>query len=164
MTNLLELRVRCIARMLHDHQVARLFKIPNDMKLAGGVLIYGEQSPADFLGWTVSGRAIALECKEFKELSLPLGPKGLKPHQLIAITECHKAGGIGLLAWQRGDELAVIDPDQIRAYSRGRKSIPWKAIPARYKRPADCSYQAFFWPFIGRPAARGATEPQSSTR
>lgn len=146
--NELELHVRKVASFLHDHQVARLYKIPNDVKLEGGVVVHGEQTPCDFIGFTVSGRVILIECKMRQQLSLAVGDKGLKPHQLKAITECHKAGGIGLLLWQRGDELAVIDPDQVLAYSRGRKSIPWKAIPARFKKLAGCSYEVLFWPFI----------------
>ncbi len=161
MTNALELRVRRVACELHDHQVARLYKVPNDVKMEGGEIVHGEQTPCDFLGVTVTGRAIAVACKMCKELSLAIGKKGLKPHQLKAITECHKAGGIGLLVWQRGAELAVIDPDQILAYSRGRKSIPWKSIPAKFKRSVAVEDLAFFWPFIGLHAAREAYAPRS---
>jgi penicillin-binding protein-related factor A (putative recombinase) len=151
MTNALELHVRKVAWELHDHQVARLYKIPNDVKMEAGVIVHGEQTPCDFIGFTVTGRAILIECKMFKELSLPVGDKGLKAHQLKAITECHKAGGIGLLVWQRGAELAVIDPDQVLAYSRGRKSIPWKAIAAKYKKPVTCEPLEFFRPFVTAP-------------
>jgi penicillin-binding protein-related factor A (putative recombinase) len=145
--NDLELNVQHVANQMHDNQVARLYKIPNDIRLGGDEVTYGGQTPCDFMGWTVAGRAIAIECKMFKQPSLPVGPKGLKAHQLIAITECHKAGGIGLLVWQHEDELAVIDPDQIATYSKGRKSIPWKSIPAKFKKPIDVEWRMFFWPF-----------------
>ena len=145
--NYLELRVQEVANQMHDHQVARLFKIPNDIRLTDGVVTHGGQTPCDFLGWTVTGRAMAIECKAFKQPSLPVGEKGLKAHQLIAITECHNAGGIGLLVWEREETIAVIDPNQIAAYSKGRKSIPWKSIPAKYKRPVVCDWNEFFWPF-----------------
>ena len=148
MTNALELRVRRVACDLHDHQVARLYKIPNDVKMEQGVIVHGEQTPCDFIGFTVSGRAILLECKMFSKPSLPLGEKGLKQHQLKAITECHRAGGIGLLIWQHGAEIAVIDPEQVLAYGRGRKSIPWKAIPPRFIRPVAVESLQFFWPFM----------------
>lgn len=148
--NYLELRVQRVADTMHDHQVARLFKIPNDIRMADGEITHGAQTPCDFLGWTITGRAIAIECKMFKQPSLPVGEKGLKAHQLIAIKECHQAGGVGLLVWQREDDIAVIDPDQVMAYSKGRKSIPWKSIPTRYKRPITVSWELFFWPFIGK--------------
>lgn len=146
--NELELRVRKIACDLHDNQVARLYKIPNDVRMEQGIIVHGEQVPCDFIGWTVTGRAIAIECKIFQQPSLPVGAKGLKAHQLKAITECHRAGGIGVLVWQHDDELAVIDPEQVMSYSRGRKSIPWKAIPAKFKKPYDVEWPMFFWPFI----------------
>jgi penicillin-binding protein-related factor A (putative recombinase) len=150
MTNALEMHVRKVAWALHDHQLARLYKIPNDIKVNEGVIVHGEQTPCDFIGFTVTGRAILVECKMFQQPSLPVGAKGLKAHQLKALTECHKAGGIGLLVWQRGDELAVIDPDQVMAYSRGRKSIPWKAIPAMFTKSVVCPALEFFWPFVSR--------------
>lgn len=151
--NYLELRVQYVANLMHSHQVARLFKIPNDIRLADGEVTHGGQTPCDFMGWTITGRAIAVECKMFKQSSLPVGKGGLKAHQLIAITECHKAGGVGLLVWQRGEEIAIIDPDQIATYSRSRKSIPWKSIPDKFKRPMDVEWRMFFWPFIAKVTA-----------
>lgn len=160
--NYLELRVQRVADTMHDHQVARLFKIPNDIRLADGEVVHGAQTPCDFLGWTITGRAMAIECKMFKQPSLPVGDKGLKAHQLIAISECHNAGGIGLLVWQHEEIIAVIDPSQIATYSKGRKSIPWMSIPAKYKRGIDVEWQKFFWPFIAlNPAGRAASVLQS---
>lgn len=156
--NSLELCVQHVANTLHDNQMARLFKIPNDIRLADGEVVHGGQTPCDFMGWTITGRAIAIECKMFKQPSLPVGEKGLKAHQLIAITECHKAGGIGLLVWQQEETIAIIDPDQIVTYARARKSIPWKSIPDKFKRPADVEWRMFFWPFLA------ASAPRSSTR
>lgn len=156
--NYLELRVQRVADTMHDHQIARLFKIPNDIKIIDGEVIHRDQMPCDFLGWTISGRAIAVECKMFKKPSLPVGEKGLKAHQLMAISECHSAGGIGLLVWLHGEEIAVLDPEQIAIYSKGRKSIPWKSIPMAYKRPIDVEWRMFFWPFI---AARHADREAS---
>lgn len=165
MTNALELHVRKVAWALHDHQIARLYKIPNDVKLEAGVVVHGEQTPCDFIGFTITGRAILLECKMFQKLSLPLGKKGLKPHQLKAITECHRAGGIGLLVWQHGVQIAVIDADQVRVYSKGRKSLPWKAIPARFTHPVIVDDLKFFWPFIAvRQPDREAAAPLSSAQ
>lgn len=155
--NYLELRVQRVGASLHDYQMARLYKVPNDIRLADGQVVHGAQTPCDFLGWTITGRAIAIECKMFKHPSLPVGEKGLKAHQLLAIRECHRAGGIGLLVWQRDQEIAVIDTDQIRVYSKGRKSIPWKNIPDRFKKPIDVEWRMFFWPFIQQRSACPST-------
>ena len=72
----------------------------------------------------------------------------MKAHQQIAIHEAHKAGGIGLLAWQHGLNVAVIDAGQVNAYRQGRKSIAWKDIPVRFKHPLDEDPKRFFWPFL----------------
>ncbi len=151
MTNALERRVRIVAKSLHEHQIARLHKIPNDMKIMGDKAIHGEQTPADFIGWTASGRVIVIECKMCEGPSLGLYNKGLKSHQLIAITEAHRAGGLGLLVWQRESQIAVIDADQVKlySYSMGRKSIPWRAIPEKFLHGLDVEHLRFFWPFMG---------------
>jgi penicillin-binding protein-related factor A (putative recombinase) len=148
MTNTLELLVRRVARSLHENQVARLYKIPNDIKMVDGKVLHAEQTPADFMGFTINGRVIILECKMRDNPSLELSKKILKPHQVIAINEVHQAGGIGLLVWQRGDRIAVIDAGQVKTYSEGRKSIPWSAIPDKYKNRPTIDPRRFFWPFF----------------
>lgn len=148
-TNALELHVRGVAAALHDHQVARLYKIPNDVRFDGGKTIHGGQTPCDFMGWTITGRAVAIECKMFKGPSLPFKyDTGLKAHQMLALMECHKAGGIGLLVWQRKLEIAIIDPDQVAHYSKDRMSIPWKVIPAKFKKSLATDPLQFFWPWL----------------
>lgn len=148
MTNALEAHVRKVAVALHEHQKARLYKIPNDMRIVGNEVIHGGQTPADFMGFTISGRVILVECKMRKENSLQMGPRGLKPHQQIALNEAHRAGGIGVLAWMHGDLIAVIDAGQINTYRRGKKSIAWKDIPVQFKHPLDENPVRFFWPFL----------------
>jgi penicillin-binding protein-related factor A (putative recombinase) len=148
MSNALETHIRKIARALHEHQIARLYKIPNDIKIVDGQLIHAEQTPADFLGFTITGRVILLECKMRLRTSLELGPKGLKAHQQIAINEAHKAGGLGLLAWMNGDQVAVIDAGQVNAYRKGKKSIAWNDIHAKYKHTLHEDPKRFFWPFL----------------
>lgn len=148
MTNALEAHIRRVARALHEHQLARLYKIPNDVRLVDGIVVYGDQQPADFMGFTIAGRVIVLEAKMRKQSSLELGPKGIKAHQRIAINEAHRAGGLGLVAWQNGKRIAVIDADQVKTYSLGRKSIPWKAIPERYLHHLDEDPARFLWPFV----------------
>lgn len=163
MTNALERRVRIVANALHEHQIARLHKIPNDMKIVGDQAVHGEQTPADFIGWTATGRVIVIECKMTKDPSLQIGGKGLKPHQLIALQEAHNSGGLGLLVWQHDEEIAVIDADQVKLYSKFRKSIPWKAIPENFRRGLDVEHLRFFWPFMGATchADLAASSPQA---
>ncbi len=149
MTNTLELTVRKVARTLHDYQVARLYKIPNDIKIVDGKLIHAEQTPPDFMGFTAGGRAIIIECKMCLDESLSLGKKGIKPHQLKAINEVHDAGGLGLVVWQKEGMIAVVDAGQVRAYTANRKSLPWKVIPPKFKREIMVEHLQFFWPFLG---------------
>ena len=148
MTNALETHVRKLAMELHSTQKARLYKIPNDMRIVDGALIHGGQTPVDFIGFTITGRVILVECKICTAKSLPLGPRGLKAHQQIAINEAHKAGGIGLLLWQHGLRVAVIDAGQVNVYRQGRKSIAWKEIPDKFKHGLDELAEKFFWPFL----------------
>ena len=126
MANKLETHVRKLAMELHSAQIARLYKIPNDIKIVEGRVIHAEQTTK----------------------SLPIGPRGLKAHQQIAINEAHKSGGIGILAWQHGLRVAVIDAGQVNVYRKGRKSIAWKDIPEKFKHGLGESVEQFFWPFI----------------
>ena len=148
MANELEAHVRRAAKALHAAQKARLYKIPNDIKMVDGQIIHAEQTPVDFIGFTITGRVILLECKICTTKSLPLGPRGLKAHQQIAINEAHKAGGLGLLAWQHGLKVAVIDAGQVNVYRKGKKSIAWKDIPDKFKHELDELAEQFFWPFL----------------
>lgn len=148
MSNALEAHVRKVAAALHDHQKARLYKIPNDIRIVDDQVIHGGQTPSDFFGFTVTGRVILLECKMRAQTSLEMGPKGLKAHQQIAINEAHRAGGIGLLVWMNVDAIAVIDAGQVNTYRKGRKSIAWKDIPAKFKHPLDEKLERFLWPFL----------------
>lgn len=146
--NALEKKVRKIADELHEHQVLRLYKIPNDIKIAGDQLIHGDQVPADFIGFTATARAMLVECKITSRGRLDLSKKGLKPHQLQAILEVQRAGGLGLVVWQFEERIAVIDADQVRSYSEGRRSIPWQAIPYRYKKTVVSNPLTFFEPHV----------------
>jgi len=148
MCNALESHIRKIARDLHDLQLARLYKIPNDIKVIDGRILHAEQTPVDFIGFTAAGRVILLECKMRKATSLSLGPQGLKAHQRLAINEAHKAGGLGLLAWMNDGEIAMIDAGQVKAYGEGRKSITWKSIPPKFKHPVNEEPIRLFWPFL----------------
>lgn len=146
MTNALEDHVRKIGRALHEHQKARLYKIPNDIRVVDNEVIHGAQTPADFIGYTITGRVIVLECKMRKQTSLEMGPRGLKAHQQMAINEAHKAGGVGVLAWMNGNVIALIDANQVNRYRSGRKSIAWADIPDKFKHQLDEDPLKFFWP------------------
>jgi hypothetical protein len=119
---------------LRAQQRATLWKIPNDLRITGhGTMTHGDQTPADFVGFSAIGRVILVECKECQRPSLPLSKQGLKPHQQLALQECGRAGGIALLLWKRGEEIAVLDHDMIRVLGRDRRSIPWRAVPSTHR-------------------------------
>jgi len=135
-SNRCEQLVRKVAKTLTDNQKAKLWKIPNDLRItSSGVMVFGEVCPSDFIGHTVTGRALMVECKDLRSTALSLGKSGLKPHQWLALAECHRAGGLALLVWSHLDFLSVLDMDLIRSLTRGRKSISWTAIPDSWVRP-----------------------------
>ncbi len=138
MTNRLENMVRRAGKRLEERQRAKLWKLPNDLRItSSGEAVWGDPGPADFFGHTASGRAIFIECKDIKAPSLSMGSRGLKPHQWIALAELHRAGGIGLVIWAREEMVTILDVDMIKSLVRGRKSISWKAIPGEYKHPLN---------------------------
>ena len=116
MTNQLEIEMRAFARDLYNERRACLFKVPEEM----------QQTPCDFFGWTPSGRAVAIECKQVKRRSLPIGTSnGIQPHQWTALELCFNCGGIALLIWRNGDETRTLSFLEMRALSNGRRSIEW---------------------------------------
>jgi len=138
--NTLEILLRAAGRNLADHQIAYLFKVPEDMN----------QTPCDFFGYTAEGRAIMLEAKQVKRLSLPIGQSpGLAPHQWAALDDANRAGVIALIAWQNGKQIAVLSMDQAKLLSRGRKSIAWREINDRYiypqPKPSDSHSLLMHW-------------------
>lgn len=149
MPNALETHVKQIAAELHALQVCRLYRLSNDLKVAGDQLIYADQQPCDFFGFTASGRAILVECKITAKPTLAVSSKsGLRAHQLRALLEVHRANGLGLLVWQHALEIAVIDIEQVLTYGEGRRSVPWSAVPQRFKKCVVSSPRRFFDPFF----------------
>ncbi len=130
----LELLIRKAARSLCDYQVAKLWKLPNDLRMtSSGIMTFGEEQPADFLGHTVTGRAVMVEAKMHNESRLPVGSRsGVTSYQWTSLLECHKAMGIALIVWQRGDKIATFDMDVAVELSKNRRSIPWGKIPERF--------------------------------
>lgn len=128
MSNRLETLLRKAGRELADWQVARLFKVPEEM----------QQTPVDFFGYTASGRAILIEAKLVDRDSLPIGcSPGLQPHQWNELQDANRAGALALICWARtaSGSCATITVDIAMALSKDRASIPWKGIDHRYFRP-----------------------------
>ena len=125
MVNTLEATIRSTARELANHQIARIWKWPEALEKTG----------CDFFGYTRTARVILIEAKQVTRSTLPIGKSpGLLPHQWIALQECDRAGGIALVAWQRRNEVAVIDVSVVNDLVEGRKSIAWGHIPERFKK------------------------------
>ena len=113
-------------RRLAEHQIAYLFKVPEEMTT----------TPCDFFGYSRMGRAILIECKEVQRPSLPIGTApGLAPHQWNALRDAGRANCIALICWMREGILATIDIDMAVELSRDRRSIPWEKIPAKFLHP-----------------------------
>lgn len=131
MSNGLELLLRKTGRVLADHQVARIFKVPEE--LTG--------TPCDFFGYTKIGRAILIEAKQVRRTSLPIGNKpGLTPFQWNALCEAHRADCIALICWAQGNMCATIGMDVAIELTQDRVSIPWKKISRRFIHPMEGSH------------------------
>ncbi len=126
MPNKLELLIRKAGRDLADHQVCRLFKVPEEMS----------QTPCDFFGYTRIGQAILVEAKMVTRTALPIGSSnGLQPHQWNELCDAHRAGALALIVWANGGVAVCLSMEQAFSFSRGRKSIPWRDIPKKMHRP-----------------------------
>ena len=126
MADELERLLRKAGRELPSYQVARFWKIPEEMA----------QTPCDFMGFTAHGRVILIEAKQVRRVSLPLCKSpGLLPHQFGALDECNRAGGLALVCWAVGDVCATLSWDMVLEFSRERRSVPWRKIEERFHRP-----------------------------
>lgn len=126
MRNRLEALLRKAGRELADYQVARFYKIPEEM----------QQTPCDFIGFTAIGRAILIEAKQVDRTALPISDSpGLSAHQWCELGDANKAGALALICWARGPVCATITFDMAARLSDGRRSIPWDAIAETYHRP-----------------------------
>lgn len=125
MANKLELLLRRAGRELADHQVARFFKVPEELS----------QTPCDFFGYTAIGRAILIEAKMVERTSLPIGDSpGLQPHQWNELADANRAGALALICWARGDQCATLSFDLAEKLSQDRRSIPWHGIDPKFLR------------------------------
>lgn len=150
---MLEKLLRHTGRMLAEHQVAYLFKVPEEFRA----------TPCDFFGYTAKGRAILIEAKEVNRPSLPIGKDpGLKPHQWNALMDAYRAECISLICWYRQDidQVATLPMDMAANLSRDRKSIPWKDISQFVitENPKMSDWGVLLWPYLVKPAlARSQT-------
>ena len=128
MSNALELLLRKAGRELADYQVARFFKVPEEM----------QQTPCDFFGYNRIGRAILIEAKLVHRSSLPIGsPPGLSTHQWNELEAANKAGALALICWAQNGVCASITFDIAAKLAEGRRSIPWDLIEKKYLRSMD---------------------------
>ena len=131
MSNKLEILLRKAGRELADYQVCRFFKVPEEMI----------ETPCDFFGYTVRGRAILIEAKMVDRTALPISntSNGLSLNQWNELADAHRAGAIALICWARRGVCATISFDLAAKLREDRRSIPWDAIHNRYLRPMSGS-------------------------
>lgn len=116
MTNHLEARMRRVCKLLRDHQVAKLFKFPEEM----------QSTPCDFMGHDSKGHAILIECKQVNRPSLSVKDRpGLRPHQWLALREAAATTAFSFIMWQRGDTIAIVSTRHAEALTEERVSVPW---------------------------------------
>ena len=131
---MLEALLRMAGRRLAEHQTAYIFKVPEEMTT----------TPCDFFGYTRTGRAILIEAKEVQRSSLPIGNSpGLATHQWNALCDAGRANCIALICWMREGVIATIDIDMAIELARGRRSVPWKAIPKKFLHPDSTPASCF---------------------
>lgn len=139
MPNKLEIMLRKAGRELADHQVARFFKMPEEM----------QQTPCDFIGYTASGRAILIEAKMVNAPQLKIGSSpGLSVHQWNELCDAEKAGAIALVCWARGDQCVCLTPENIRVYAGGTKSIRWDDIHRHRSMKGPKAHLTLLAPFL----------------
>ncbi len=97
--------------------------------------------------------------------ALPIGKSpGLLAHQWVSLCEANRANCLALIVWQRGSEIATISVDMAIEFSKGRKSIPWSAIPTRFKHRHQVDvWRELFDPFLVLPPSAGITSGAEST-
>lgn len=136
--SMLERQLRKAGRELADYQIARFFKVPEEL----------QQTPCDFFGYTRDGRAILVEAKSVNRSCLPIGKSpGLAPHQWAELWNANRANALALICWARGSRCAVLSMDMALEFSKERKSIPWNKIPERFIHEID-DHLSLLEPFL----------------
>jgi hypothetical protein len=135
-----------------DAKLANVFFLHPPMRIAGmhgkvPCFIQAGKAPYDAAGFFYNAEATAIgaELKETKEhensLSI-VGPdkkgSGLQYHQLEALVDLHLNGGVALLLWSNGGEIAVAFGDVLHLakvqYDASLKAEKLKQTPAKGSR------------------------------
>lgn len=124
--NELENLLRKAEPHLRAKQICTYWKIPNDLRLTGDAVVFGQRGPCDFIGHTTRGEALLIEAKICQKRSLAVPSKGGIPgHQWVALRDANAAGAIALIAWMRGSEIALLPFQKAEELLGDRRSIPW---------------------------------------
>jgi hypothetical protein len=78
-----------------------------------------------------------IEAKMVKGTSLAISDtsNGLSIHQWNELCDANRAGALALICWANRGVCATISMDVAIFLSKGRLSIPWAGIDARFCRP-----------------------------
>jgi penicillin-binding protein-related factor A (putative recombinase) len=135
--------------------VARIWRMPEPTVPCGGYhrRISGS-SPFDFVG-VVAGQMLAMEAKHnaHERVSLPIVQRGtgLHLHQLDALVQVHRSGGLAVVVWRCGDRRTVFTGETLerarRLYHRGHGSRSISYVLGRAY-PADAIYEDWLAPCL----------------
>lgn len=141
--NSFERVVKNAVPILRAKQVATFWKIPNDIRLTSGEVIYGDRGPCDFIGHTAYGAALLIEAKQRAQPSLGVGnqSKDIKGHQWIALRDAEMCGALALILWQRGEQFVVLSWSEANKLRGDRRSIPWPTVLARQLEGEEASVE-----------------------
>lgn len=140
----LEALLRKTGETLSNFQIARIHQWPTRQiaqrapvvcphcgnESSGWTALFVEKTGYDFFGFTSRGRYIAIEAKEGVRDRLPVFVQkghGVKMHQMLALAEVHRTGGIAMVVWKKEDRIAVIPASLI---DEDAKSIRWTDVHA----------------------------------
>jgi penicillin-binding protein-related factor A (putative recombinase) len=115
------------------HQIAQqtTVKCPNcNSAHSGWKPLHTKKTGYDFFGYSLDGRFIAIEAKECSRNRLPVNVQqghGVKVHQVDALAEVERNGGIGMVVWLRHEEVTIVRGEKIepREKSISRKDLFW---------------------------------------
>lgn len=137
-------------RACEAHRIAVVRKVGTPMRVvgrgtkAGGVEgVYTRRSTVDYLGWTLTGRVVAIEAKAVQ--TEPGGPASfplarIKPHQRYELESVMKCGGVAMVALLFDGVLYAMPWSYVRLVDQSsiaRDQIRnWKANVPLYLAPA----------------------------
>jgi hypothetical protein len=108
----------CIAYA--EQNIAFVEELPLPTVPAGMLRRVRGKSAYDYFGYTASGKFIAIELKSNAEHTQSLKIRemddhgdGIQYHQLAALDQVARKGGIALIIWSNGGAVGVLGPEQI---------------------------------------------------